>query len=135
MKLVYIRVFSIFAIVVLGTVVYFNSLWCSFHFDDFTIITSSPYIRDIFNLQNIWSWYPCRFIPVFSFALNYHFSQFNVFGYHLFNIAVHLLSAILVWWLTLLTLSTPAFEENSTKSMRLGLFKKAFADEEIGKKP
>ena len=33
-------------------------------------------------------------------------------GYHVFNLAVHLFTAILVWWLVLLTLSTPAMKEN-----------------------
>ena len=35
---------------------------------------------------------------------------FHVFGYHLFNLSLHLISACLVWWLTLLTLSTPAMK-------------------------
>jgi tetratricopeptide (TPR) repeat protein len=35
-----------------------------------------------------------------------------VFGYHLFNFGVHIVSAILVWWLTRLTLSTPAMKED-----------------------
>jgi hypothetical protein len=55
---------------------------------------------------------PCRFITFLTLALNYHFNQLNVFGYHLFNLAVHLGCAVLVWWLTLLTLSTPAMKEN-----------------------
>src|SRR4029077_11567041 len=32
--------------------------------------------------------------------------------YHKFNLLVHICSAILVWWLVLLTLSSPAMKEN-----------------------
>jgi tetratricopeptide (TPR) repeat protein len=45
-------------------------------------------------------------------VVNYHFNGLNVFGYHVFNLAVHLGTAILVWWLTLLTLSTPAMKDD-----------------------
>ena len=54
---------------------------------------------------------PRRFITYLSIAFNYHFHGLNVFGYHLFNLAVHLLSAFLVWWLALLTFSTPMMKE------------------------
>ncbi len=33
-------------------------------------------------------------------------------GYHFFNLVVHLISSCFVWWLTLLTLSTPAMKGN-----------------------
>lgn len=32
-----------------------------------------------------------------TFALNYHFGQFNPVGYHVFNYAVHVLNATLLW--------------------------------------
>ena len=75
-------------------------------------IISNTAIRNIQNLLNIWEFLPCRFITFLSFALNYHFDQLNVFGYHIFNTAVHLSSAIFVWWLTLLTLSTPVMKKD-----------------------
>ena len=68
-------------------------------------------IRNISNLQNIWNFLPCCFVTLLSIAFNYHFNGLNVFGYHLFNLAVHLVSAILVWWLVILTLSTPAMKD------------------------
>src|SRR5208283_2829206 len=61
--------------------------------------------------QNIWNFLPRRFILYLSLALNYHFSALDVCGYHLFNLGVHLVTAILVWWLTLLTLSTPVMKK------------------------
>ncbi len=107
----YIKLLSIIIISCLGIVVYFNTFFCSFHFDDSSSIVDNFLITNIYNLQNIWNFWPCRFILYLSVALNYHFNGLNVFGYHLFNIVVHLGAAILVWWLTLLTLSTPAMKE------------------------
>ena len=104
--------FSIISISCLGILVYSNTFHCSFHFDDAAAIVNNPLIRNISYLLDHWQSYPCRFIIFLSFVVNYHFNGLNVFGYHLFNLAVHLGSAILVWWLTLLTLSTPALKEN-----------------------
>jgi len=122
MKSSYIKPLSIIIISCVGIIVYFNTFHCSFHLDD-QDITDNFAIRNIHHLSDIWAFYPCRFVTLLSLALNYHFHQLDVFGYHVFNLMVHLVTAILVWWLTLLTLSTPAFEENSAKSKQLGLLK------------
>ncbi|MBF0503843.1 MAG: tetratricopeptide repeat protein [Candidatus Omnitrophica bacterium] len=112
MKSFYMKIFSVMIISCFGILIYSNSFICSFHFDDFPYITDNPAIRNIDNLQRIWNFWPCRFITFFSIALNYHFHQLDLFGYHLFNLTVHLVTALLVWWLTLLTLSTPAMKDN-----------------------
>src|ERR1035441_1954792 len=106
------RLLSILLISYLGAIIYSNSFHCSFHFDDYPHLIQNPAIRDICNLPNIWNYYHTRFITFLSLAVNYHLNGFNVFGYHLFNLAVHIISAILVWWLVLLTLSTPAMKGN-----------------------
>jgi len=108
----YIKLLSIILISCLGSVVYSNTFFCSFHFDDFRFIVHNPSIKNIHNLQNIWHYWHCRFVTFLSLAFNYHLNGLNVFGYHLFNLAVHLASAFFVWWLTLLTLSTPAMKED-----------------------
>ncbi len=111
LKSFYIKLYSIIIISCLGILVYSNTFLCSFHFDDIPYIVNNHHIRNIQNLLNIWKFCPCRFVTFLSIAFNYHCHQLNVFGYHLFNIAVHVGSAILVWWLTLLTFSTPAMKE------------------------
>ena len=105
-------VLAIFFITFLGLVIYRNSFACSFHFDDYRFIVENPAIKNIHDLLNIWNYYPCRFVTFISLALNYHFDQLHVFGYHLFNLAVHLLTSILVYWLILITLSTPTFNKD-----------------------
>ena len=102
---------SIIAISCLGTLVYSNSLLCSFHFDDFVFVVANSCIKDLHHLMAIWDLWPCRFITFLSFAINYHYCQLNVQGYHLFNVAVHLLSSLLVFWLVRLTFLTPVMKE------------------------
>ena len=101
---------SIIIIPCLGILVYLNTLFVPFQFDDIPYIVDNPFIRNIHHLQDIWKFCPCRFVTFFSIAFNYHYHQLNVFHYHLFNLTVHLISAMLVWWLTLLTLFTPALK-------------------------
>ncbi len=102
----------------LGIVAYSNSFLCSFHLDDTASIVKNIFIRNTQDLQSIWNFWPCRFVTYLSFALNYRSSGLNVLSYHLFNVTVHIVSAILVWWLTLLTFSTPVMKEN--KIVRYG---------------
>ena len=94
----------------LGIIIYSNTFHSSFHFDDGSFIAGDPGIRNPTHLRVIWSFWPTRFIAYLSLAFNWHLSQSNVFGYHLFNLMVHLGVAILSWWLTLLTFSTPAIK-------------------------
>ena len=111
LKKFYIKLLSIIIIFLSGILIYSNTFFCSFHFDDSNYIVNNFYIRNIHNLQSIWKICPCRFLTFLSIAFDYHFHRLDVFAYHLFNITVHVGSAILVWWLTLLTFSTPAMKE------------------------
>ena len=106
-----IKPLSIILIACLGIIVYSNTFHCPFHFDDNVYIVDNSSIENIQDPLNIWKFYPCRFVTFFSIALNYHYHGFNVIGYHIFNLAVHLGSAILVWWLTLLTFTTPVMKK------------------------
>jgi len=102
------KLISIFIILILGSMAYSDSFHCSFHFDDRTSIINNFVIRNIDHLWGIWIFLPRRFITYFSFALNYHFNALDVFGYHLVNLVIHLITALLVWWLALLTFSQEA---------------------------
>lgn len=112
MRSLYIKLGSIVLIFCLGLIVYSNTFFCSFHFDDYVYVVNNYAIRNFHNLITYWKFYPCRFITFLSILINYHFNQLNVFGYHLFNLAVHLAAAVFVWWLTLLTFCTPAMKED-----------------------
>jgi tetratricopeptide (TPR) repeat protein len=98
-------------IILLGIIIYSNSFHCSFHFDDLENIVDNSKIHNLADVNAWWNFYPTRPIGIFSFALNYHFNQLDVFYYHLVNLIIHLINACLVWWLTLLILSSPVMKD------------------------
>lgn len=100
---------SLCLIVGLGTAIYANSLHSDFHFDDMFFIVEKPEIRDIKDTTAIWNAHshPARFVAFYTFALNYHWGRYDVFGYHVFNTAVHVLNGILVWGMVWLLFGTP----------------------------
>ncbi|MEE9615097.1 MAG: tetratricopeptide repeat protein [Thermodesulfobacteriota bacterium] len=88
-----------------GILVYSNTFHASFHFDDAPNIVSN---REVRGLESFWPPTGTRYLAFLSFALNYHFGKLDVLGYHLVNTSVHILNGLLVWWLVVLTLGTPA---------------------------
>jgi tetratricopeptide (TPR) repeat protein len=107
----YVKLFPAIILCCLGFLVYSNSFQNSFHFDDFPSITDNFAIRHIGNLQDVWNFWPTRFLTYFSVALNYQWGGYGVFGYHVFNFLIHLACGILLWWLTILTLNTPVLRK------------------------
>ncbi len=101
---------SILVICLVGVIAYFNSFDCSFHFDDTQNIEKNIAIRNISNVKAWWGFIPSRPIGSLSFALNYHFHKLDVWGYHLVNLGIHIINAMLVWWLVMLTMSTPVMK-------------------------
>ncbi|MCX5694595.1 MAG: tetratricopeptide repeat protein [Candidatus Omnitrophica bacterium] len=106
-KKINVSIISSLFLGILGIVIYSNSFSNSFHFDDFSFICSNDTIRKIMDFKSIWFYWPSRFFGIFSFAVNYQAGQFEVFGYHLSNLVLHILTAILVFIFTVLTFSTP----------------------------
>ena len=94
-------------ILVLGTVIYSNSFDCSFHFDDIISIVKNDAIKDVSDINTIWKSNSRRFIAYLSLAINHHFGALNVWGYHFFNLIIHLTTSLLVYWLMFITLKTP----------------------------
>lgn len=94
-------------VILLGILIYSNSFDCSFHFDDRHNIMSNPVLRDASDLAAIWKHSQNRFLPFYSLALNYQSSGLEVASYHYFNLAIHLINALLVWLLSFVICSTP----------------------------
>ena len=77
-------------------VIYSNTLDASFHLDDYKQITGNEAIRSLDNLYLLLT-APKRGVSNVTFALNYAVGGQNVLGYHLVNIFIHILNAILVY--------------------------------------
>ncbi|UCF87620.1 MAG: tetratricopeptide repeat protein, partial [Nitrospiraceae bacterium] len=65
-----------------------------------------------------------RYISSLTFALNYKLHGLHVFGYHVVNITVHILNALLLYLLIHLSFRTPCLEKSRIKdySRQIALF-------------
>jgi tetratricopeptide (TPR) repeat protein len=101
---------SVSLIAVLGIIAYSNSFHVPFVFDDEDSITGNPVIRDMGNFLlngTGYSYNPRRFVGYLTFALNYEWGGLDVTGYHIVNLAIHIINALLVYGLMVLTFKTP----------------------------
>lgn len=104
----------ILLIALLGLLAYSNTFNSSFHFDDEPNIIDNPSIKNLTELvstkvivlNN-------RFIGYLSFYMNYKLNGLDVTGYHIFNISIHIINAVLVYWLVLLTFNTLSLSDKT----------------------
>ncbi len=100
-KIVHVSLLLFFGIVV--SLIYSNTLNSPFVFDDYPFILQNDKIQlsemtiEKFIEATIHAFPPHRNLPKLTFALNYFFSQDNVFGYHLVNIFIHFLIGIILF--------------------------------------
>jgi tetratricopeptide (TPR) repeat protein len=107
---------SLFLIAILGFIVYSNSFHLPFVFDDDTSILDNPVIKSLRNFLSSSTGYdynPRRFVGYLSIAMNYALGGLDVTGYHAFNLAVHIVNALLVYALMVLTFRTPYMRNSS----------------------
>ena len=95
------------AVLLVATLSYVNSCQGSFHYDDYHSIRDNSSIRTLSNLPAFFG-DPSMFsgdteksmyrpLLLASYALNYAVGEYEVFGYHLLNIALHASCALLCW--------------------------------------
>jgi hypothetical protein len=101
-------------------VVYGRALDAPFFFDDHPAITKNTSIRSLWPLigteEHRGPLNPVRELPTsarplvnYSFALNYHFGGLNPRGYHVVNVLIHYLSALLLFAVVRRILRLPYF--------------------------
>jgi tetratricopeptide (TPR) repeat protein len=105
-----IQFISVILIIIVGFFVYGNSLHNEFLWDDELLILSNAYIKDIHNLFGLFTkniTYSTgiksnsfRPLQMFTYALNYALGKDDVRFYHFTNIVIHILVAIMLYWLT-----------------------------------
>jgi len=100
-------------IMIIGFVVYSNSLKDPFIYDDNSNIVKNVFIKDWGNLSELFSsrYFSLaqektyRPITTLSYFIDYSLWELNVIGWHVTNIVLHLINALLVYYLLLLILS------------------------------
>ncbi|MBI4691513.1 MAG: hypothetical protein HY754_14785, partial [Nitrospirae bacterium] len=88
-------------IAIIGLLAYSNTFNVPFQFDDTDDIAKNNKLRD---LDRFWPPAGSRWFGFLTFTLNFNLNGLNTTGYHIFNLSVHILNAILVYWFVVLTL-------------------------------
>ena len=108
-------------IVLLGLMSYSNTFNVPFVFDDEPNIINNPAVKDfvffkdtakLINIpmeEGVRAFFKSRYVGYLTFAVNYKLHGFAVFGYHVVNLLIHIMNALLVYWLIIFTLKTPFF--------------------------
>jgi len=104
------RVLPFFFLALLSILAYSNTFGSPFVFDDHVNILLNPAIKlsalSLESIRNVSLLSPNknRLLPNLSFALNYYVDGFNVFGFHLINISIHIATAFTFFLLAANTL-------------------------------
>lgn len=100
-------IWTFLLLLLIGFGIYSNSLNMPFHYDDYGSIVDNPVIRvQKLNLESFKGIVSSeRPVAVLSFAFNYYLNGLNLYGFHLFNIVVHILTATGLFFLLEGTLS------------------------------
>ena len=86
--------------------VYANTIFQSFHFDDIPSILQKPWIRGLDKIPQFILSLNQRPLTILSLNVNYAISEFNVWSYHVFNILFHTGTVLLVFQLGKIILKT-----------------------------
>lgn len=92
-------VYGLLAVLALTIAIYSNTFHVPFLFDDFTSIhdLAPLYLKDN---QTLLQAMQLRFAGYLTLKANYLLHQYDVWGYHLVNLVIHLINVLLVYWLT-----------------------------------
>ena len=122
------KILPLLFFVLLGAAFYSNTLDVPYYLDDYHNITENHTLRlsslTVEGLNNVFSGGPLKARPVayLSFAINYYFHQYNLYGYHLVNIAIHILTGFLLYLFIRITFRSPVLYSQSQKSLQIALF-------------
>ena len=123
----YRNIFSILIILSIAFLSYFNTFTNSFHFDDFKYIVNNEGLKEDF--QHVFLSYLCfptchdilsnlsnRPIIFYTLLLNHSLGGFNVFGFHVVNLTVHIITCLLIFLFAKEILSINRFLKTSDQS-------------------
>lgn len=110
--------FHIFLITIFGFLAYSNTFSAPFVFDDFAYIVENPVIKEFdYFLEPskvedaelsriVLHTRKPRYVGFLTFWANYRLHGLNVTGYHVVNLAIHLMNSIVLYMLVLVTFRT-----------------------------
>jgi tetratricopeptide (TPR) repeat protein len=110
-------------IIATGFAVYFNSINVPFMFDDYDCLVKNPVIKSfdcfpdtqkVFNYsisQDLKNNLILRPAAYFTFAVNYSLHGLDLFGYHIVNLLLHIGCGMLVYFLFVQLMLTPAMAD------------------------
>jgi len=106
-NIIYKPVVHVFLIVVLSLLAYSGTFQVPFHFDDDPYIIDNQRIRTLSNIPSLFADIKgpigSRPFTLATFAINFYFGGLNTFGYHVFNIIIHIMNGILLYSLIMIT--------------------------------
>jgi Flp pilus assembly protein TadD len=117
----------VFLIIATGLLVYSNTFTVPFLYDDSRFIPDNPLIKDFdyflnpskatdINLaEDVHRYFRTRYVGFFSFWANYKLGGINVKGYHMGNIAIHLINSLLVYLIITLSFKTPFLKDSPVR--------------------
>ncbi len=86
---------SVVLIIALNLLVYANTFKVPFQFDDVRYIEKNKDVLAPLDINSLIESYFLRGIVRWSYAVNYLISEFNVIGYHIVNLSVHIIISVL----------------------------------------
>jgi tetratricopeptide (TPR) repeat protein len=105
---------------------YSNTFNVPFQFDDNPVIVDNPIVKDLryfiepsdaarFRGHFEYASFKRRYIGYLTFALNYRIHGLDVTGYHIANLLIHILNAVILFFLVMFTFNTPFLRRSSIK--------------------
>lgn len=91
----------------IGMLVYLNSFWGAFLFDDPSNITDNKALHDLSKPLEIVTFNRRRPVIYLTFAINYALGKYDVRGYHLVNVAIHIAASLTLFGLVWRCLASP----------------------------
>ncbi|TAN45210.1 MAG: hypothetical protein EPN22_04240 [Nitrospirae bacterium] len=106
-------------IALVGLFVYSETFSVPFLFDDASGISENPLVKDLKNFLSIEGFKNnisnTRFIGYLSFAINYKIHGVELAGYHAVNLVIHIINALLVYYLIIFSFRTPVLKDSLLK--------------------
>jgi len=89
------------ALILLTLIVYLPAIHCGYVWDDDAYVTANPLLTDANGLKRIWFSFdsPSQYFPLVytAFRMEHALWGFDPLGYHLVNVLIHIINALLVW--------------------------------------